>query len=58
MAGQLYYTLHTFKENLELTRLLINSGANVNAKDENGKSALDYAEDEKIKKVILDYLKH
>ena len=38
----------------QMIRTLIKSGANVNAKDNDGKTVLDYAQTDEIKRLILN----
>ena len=41
-----------FRGDANLVRLLIGKGANLSAKDEEGKTALDYAEEREIRNVL------
>ena len=40
--------------NPEVVKALINAGADIFAKDNEGKTALNYAKDNEIKRIILD----
>ena len=42
------------QNDLEIIKALIDSGADIYVKDNQGKTALDYANNEEVKKIILD----